>query len=765
MAEGLDRIAEAAELAKRSVAAAAVEMAKIKAAADAAGVAVKDVSGAMAKLDAAAASAQKKTDADLKKLEEAAKRTKEESERTADKAKDLFNRGIGGGQLAEQLKHVREGFRLAKDGSEQTSTRFMAAAGIIGIVTREAIALASALNSVSLAAQAEREQIALLGGMHQNLQDATSGTITLTQESALREQVLAHHLTLSAQQYEVLARAAREYAAVHGVDMAAGITHVVGEMTREETAAGGVATAAVRAEEAINRMAQAQAGHAPLVRSAAEEQARLDGAYGRAAATIVNRLMPGTDAMLNQFRSWAAQAATVQTATTRVTDAAEAQRLAQLHEAQASEAALEAARALREEHQRLKEGLDHTKTSAELLASAMRANAGTFARGAERIAAANLAVTEGRARRAEDRRVRAVITASYTGTDRTDALGGAGLQAGGGDNGIAALRAQIARERAIAEEIGAGTVDVSRRTDFDRRGRAHLESMRGYLERELEALRTHNQAMIAENASAAQQEQSDNQEQNAAYQSQRAERFNAERLERVQRLHDLQEHAIAVHAAMQAEIAARRDANDFALQASQQWRANLQLDITSAQRFASFTTSAYNAVTAAAEQQITALIEGTVQGDEALRAFTHTIALQIGFQAAKEALFEFAAAAAMMGRAAGSYGADAGAEVSAGWHIAAGLGYAALAGGGIALAVATNPQRPAQASTGLGAGGPASAASASAGSAGGTTINYTFEIAGSYIDRDGFRDMTMDSIQTAHRLGETPMAVREREAA
>jgi hypothetical protein len=58
-----------------------------------------------------------------------------------EKANDLFARAFGGGEFAERLKKVGEGFKIAADNSESAGTRIKAFAGAAGLAAQAALAL------------------------------------------------------------------------------------------------------------------------------------------------------------------------------------------------------------------------------------------------------------------------------------------------------------------------------------------------------------------------------------------------------------------------------------------------------------------------------------------------------------------------------------------------------------------------------------------------------------------------------------------------
>jgi hypothetical protein len=116
---------------------------------------------------------------------------------------------------------------------------------------------------------------------------------------------------------------------------------------------------------------------------------------------------------------------------------------------------------------------------------------------------------------------------------------------------------------------------------------------------------------------------------------------------------------------------------------------------SSAQRMSGAIKGQLSSMEGAFEQHLGAIIEGNENAGEALKKFTHTVMLQTAVKATVLSAEEFAAGFAMVARAAGSYGADVGAESSASGHFIAGGIYAGIAGGSAAGAYATNPSKSA----------------------------------------------------------------------
>lgn len=138
------------------------------------------------------------------------------SAQAAEKASELFQRGIGGGEAAEKMKKISEGLRLYGDQSINATDRGMALAGSLGMMARMA---AGAAEGILAFAQQVLEATAKVD-QHQRSLDTLGSTytdaISITDQLTIREGLLSHNLFLTSEQTEVLNGRMREFATVHG---------------------------------------------------------------------------------------------------------------------------------------------------------------------------------------------------------------------------------------------------------------------------------------------------------------------------------------------------------------------------------------------------------------------------------------------------------------------------------------------------------------------------------------------------------------------
>jgi hypothetical protein len=685
--------------------------------------------------------------AELKLLGDAA-------QRQADKAQDIFHKGVGGEQLAGHLRDVREGYRLAADKELDFETRLTAGTGVLGIAAGAALDFGRALNDVMLAAEAEREQINLLSAAHSEMRRETQDTISLSNESALREQALAHGLELTAADYGVAARAAREYAAIHGGDMSAAIQHVIGDLQGQAGATGSVLTQTERTSAALARMREEQQHLGPLVRSRAEDQqawtARLHD-FGQE----VIAAMAATESMSEiDHRIMAGETADH----TQQIAQHEAERLAHERTAQAQEAARASAQRLKQEHIELAAGMDQVKTAAAMLQSAMNMDVGTADRFAARLAAARAAVEQGVARRAEDRAVRRALTA-YHGTARTDAMAGGGVQAGGGPGFTGDQRDEMNRQiTAIEVQMHDQSIRFERM-----HGKVH-ETVQHFLQREQAEMRRAmelRQRMLAEldmgmAAVAAHGTEADRvaarEAQNADVEDLAGGKSGAWRTRKTE--YDAEKTQIAAVALeRKTALDAEQDAHDWRLQSSRAWRDTLHTDQSAVQSFTEFSTAAFNNVTGSFKAHLSALIVGKETIGEALSGMLQETLLSVATEAAVQALFEGAKAIA----AAASDRYDQAAE-----HAYAAAAYAATAiATGVGAGVMARSSAAAPNGSGAASPRPANAASvpggSNAGGGGGMTVVYN--ISGVF-DQKGADGVVHSSLQNLYRNGNLPPVVR-----
>jgi hypothetical protein len=713
--------------------------------------------GAAEKFFLAATGGASKTTKEMEALNAAVTRVQQ----TQEKATEIFQRGVGGGELAEKYKKAKEGIKLFGDETISATDRTMALAGAVGIGARilggyvgTAIQMAHAVRDASVAVQTERDEITQLRGSYEGLRAATLGVLSTHDALALRHTVQSANLRLTASQMATVAAEARNLAREEGTTLAEATTVVTGALTGNADAAAHLGVSSLRAGDAIRQMAahQREGGNAAL--SAAEQAAIADRGWATLGRTVLDGV--GGIGLLGQGYNWLGQQIEGVGSTRRRFASEEerddAMRLIRLQQQREHNQELERARqayaGATAEAVRLATAVKDAAHAGDDLTRALLPGenlADRLGTLRSRIAAHDMA----RGQRDElARMARREGTMSNADINRE-------LGISGGQDNSEIQRALLAQQRLALIEEGTNTHLVQLQ-------RQRHETTQHFLQAELEAQTAANAARRtlreAEAADIARLQTREQESFNSgmAIDAARKGAQNAEQ----ERLRLLTNERIAGY---DREMEAYRHSINVQIQLSEQWRANLHLQETSAQRFAGFTTGMFNSITAAAEQHFTALIEGSESGIQAVTAFVHTIGIQLALQASKEALIELGKGLSMLGRAAGSEGADVGAESSAAFHFAAFAAYVALAGAGVGAAAATNPQKPAAATLGGGGGGGGAATAARAGGGAdhsGPGMNLTFNNYGIY-DSKGARAMVADQMDDMARNNAQPVSVRQ----
>jgi hypothetical protein len=128
------------------------------------------------------------------------------------------------------------------------------------------------------------------------------------------------------------------------------------------------------------------------------------------------------------------------------------------------------------------------------------------------------------------------------------------------------------------------------------------------------------------------------------------------------------------------EEKAARERNDLQTQLSQRFAQHQELNQTTAQNAAGLIEGAYNTMTGALKTHIAAVIQGKEDVGQAVKATLQEILLSLAAESATKAIMETAMGFAALARGASSYGADAGAVVSAPMHFTSAAMFAAIAG-------------------------------------------------------------------------------------
>ncbi len=665
-------------------------------------------------------------------LVEGSRAVKEQSEKLATLKTALDHAAIGGHGLARATEMVNEGMRLASESMESLE-RFGGSAGeAFGSLARTISSMArgdlvgfvmsahrGAMAIAEMATESDRQVAALehLGAAYELVTSATNDTMDETDAFRMQQRLLEAGLQLTGQELATVAGFAREHARALGVDATTATENLTSALIAGSArglrpygiSIDSNATRGANLNTILARMATNLGTTGVSARTAAEDMHLFDrelgdtaNELGRSAASALHLsdIMHGlTDIIRDTGGVATAMSAAVHAAfqlshlnvfgaantiaaynrqdqeASRQRAHAEQETLDAQH---AVVVATDAARA---------RGLDLTRVQLHDAADMVQ-----LANTLRTYEHETLAVQQQQVDAIGDQRrlsgLRERDAAAYAENERTrlangDAAAGATPAAarhGGGAHHShlidmqAAARAENARQEAEESRQEAAETEAAERAAERSAQEKAAEEMRVAIERKAaesrvyheqeEALRTHNEHILQEE----------------------------------------KQHARAI------QDARRTDSNLM----RETWMANLHLHETENQRMADFTTSAYHTMTGALEQHIAAVIEGNETGGAAARAAFHQISMALGMQAGEQMVMELAAGFGMLGRAAGSYGADVGAEVSATQHfVSAGI-YGTLAGAGFAGAAASNAPKQAGAS-----GGVAPSAAASLGRTGG----------------------------------------------
>ncbi len=610
-----------------------------------------------------------------------------------------------------------------------------------------------------------------LGRSYDLVSEATRGT--LDAESALRAQqsLTQSGLRVTAEQFAVITRRARDYALATGTETPQALDQLVDALRGGE--AEGLRRFGLSADHTGNRVRGLQSaihqmkdqtnGAVPPLRTASEEMATLGrvaqttggiiassmaSGIGTAIAWLANLVGAGNGALttLGAITS-ALGMANNETGDAASRASGRASGDARLGAGNRYNRAAAAARARGFTGRIMRQ--DQFRNTADLNAAAARLE-GAGSQGAFTQANAGSAAYENSLALASG-----ATTSAEAAAARREAAEDlrAGNRPGGGGSGLGDLRAELAREQGIARNLGIAEIGGGRETSFDRRGHAHLESQQHFLQRLVDAQKTANEARITSNREANQQLDDDDTETNQATLERQNARTQAERAHLVERQTLLNAQVQAVRTAMEQEAAAQREHMDTRKQMSNAWRETLQLDQTASQGFAHFSTQAFNGVTNAFKQHLSAFITGKESIGEALNNMLKETLLSVATEAAIQSLMEGAraiAAYATPATAAMGPGHTAAAFAYAGVAAATGLGAAAMYQGGNAAPV----------TTGGGFSASASGPSPGAGGSGGNTIIYEFNVSGGITDREGFAHAVGEGVQMLARTDSLPPELR-----
>ncbi len=688
----------------------------------------------------------------------------------ANKATELFRKGIGGGEYAEKAKSISDGLKIWGDTAQTTAVRQQALTGALGIGLRavagyatQLFSMASAMRDAGVAASAQRDQLIQLRGAYASLQTAAAGTLTVESALAVQRQVSATGLHLSNEQMRVAVETARELTAQEGGTLESNLSVVTDALSGQATAAAHLGVSARSGSEALQQLSQRLATHAPIARSAAESAEAADRGFlslGRAALAATTPLDPlisaynsvghAFDSLVGTQTRYATveeaeRARDVMMAQQRTTHATQMERQAQSYHT-ATTAAHDLSTAIKDAAHSGDE-----LTRALLPGETIQARLGVLR---TRIATADMA----QGQREEVRRAALADGTIGSPAQINTALG----FSGGGSRSTAANDAKIAASQATQAARASGMTDeqvsaVTERTQRFAGDRTHRrEGDVAYFTRLAAAYR----AAMEESTAAADAEVRDLQRV-ADEQGHHEEVVGAEETAFRARTQAIQDFTANSLAANDVREAARQDEieqmHSYTEQMSAAWGVASAEQANHVTALASTTKMAFDTMTHAVQQHVVALVDGKESAAEAGRGILHDSLMNLGSEALGKSLFYLGEG---IGRAASSYGMDATAvglfEASA---VMAGV--AALGLGGGALVNAAMPASTPSAASGGGglASRPASVGAGGSDNSGGV-YNYNVNITGGIIDRDGFIEAQREGWQQMARTDSLPTEMR-----
>lgn len=636
-------------------------------------------------IDGAIVSAQ-----DLKKqvqgIADEAKKAADKLAAASAKGQELFDRGMGGGESAEKLKKIREGFSLYGDTANTATVRNQALVGSLGMLARGLFGAAEgavrfAQNIAEATARADVHQRAIdaLGASYEATNRITHEAMSAEQQLGVHTALLSQNIFLSAEQTAVANRAMREFAIIHGgtaTDAIGRFSQAVqsadnGALAQFGVHIGAGVPAADRMTVALRQLEEAQRHQAGISTTASEAAENHRSTLSRLGDQLYQLADP-----FSALDQRVAEHSREETNAARASSELTQQMLAEKN----------AAEALKDAHNHVTESLDHGKevmrtvlnqTLEYVRVMNLASSAGSnFAfdpnqtlaqQGERRLMAARQMIANRRAQAEQDRSIRAALRSEgVSGSDLAAQFGGGGGQRENHDSEIAAGLAQA------AQEIAADRARLA----------AHNEFLAARYDAENEDIQRRRQLVQDWNKEQLQAENDNNHER--------------ERNE---------------NARMMAEERRAAESNSLQAQLSQRFAQHAETRETTAQGMASIVDNAYQTMTSGLQQHIGAVLSGTETIGQAAKEEGKQVLLGMAEQAGAKAIFQFGEGLANTARLVGSYGADAGAGAAAAANFASGaeyLAFAALAGGAYA-AVSAIPS-----------GSPAAAAGASQASSGQT---------------------------------------------
>jgi hypothetical protein len=668
-----------------------------------------------------AKAAKKAADDAAKAASDAAKalqKLRDDAENAREKSSELFTKGIGGGEAAEKIKSISDGFKIAGDKANDMGTRVRAAAGSVGIMGRMVAGAASeVLNFVREVGEAtarvdqHQRMIRALGESYQVTNALTQGAMNAAEQFAVREQLLAHNTFLRTEQTATLNRAMREFAAIHGGEASAAMQRFTQAVEQGDNVAlaqfnvhlDASVPAARRMQAAIDQLASAQRDTPIVPPTETERQRSFTQWLGDTTDALYTYTADGLNPNREAMREWAQNVTTV-------TRSIQEQRQQLLAQQQASD---QVKNAIANINHVLRDQFNQNLTNAGLLVASITARVVEYTtalnrasnasqrfafnadmgaeQNASRLMGAQQLLANLRSQRASDRTVRREMRLNGATNDELSAIGLGGGSSGGAAANLADLKRGVSE---AINEIGrlGGTWELLQRQrgeteeHFWHRYEEHAQGALEHARQELEITRSiedHHRALLQVLRDEKALKDADvTVSKDAAAGTTRAGTYYTKGQGAI---------SGGEYGADSDQLRQMQQASDYSQQFAQTFGATAENIQTTAQTTASIVGQAWGAMTGSFKSHLGALIEGKEDAAAAFGGMLHEALLSIAEESTIQALFNGAKAVAAL---ASQQYAQAGqfataAAMYAGVAVATGLG-----------AAATTPR-----SAGAGAGG------------------------------------------------------------
>lgn len=685
--------------------------------------------------------AAKSAAADVKKQVEEAnealkqlQKTQSDLEKSQEKARDLFAKGVGGGETAEKLKSIREGLAIYKNEANDASTRNQALVGSLGLMGRvamgvagEVMQFASSMIEANARLDEHQRHLDALGPSYQATRAATDGAMNAADQFAIRQATLAQNVFLTSQQMATMNAAMRQSAIETGgtaTEAASRFEHAVLAADNNALAPFGVrldasVPIAQRMSQAINQLSENHRTQATITRTATEVQRMHEEGTGRLRDTVLGILDP-----FHELDERVARTSREQTAAARAADEHRQALLAQKHQLEQLQTAIDNVNHVMRDQQniamtglsnalasvtnqviRYTQELDRASNAGQRLAFNADLEQQGLNQTESRMAGLRQVIQNRRAERANNRAL--VAEGRREGYSDADLIGAGVLQQGQHHD----TKSQIYN----AAEIAAAASDE----EIARHRNETLQQMESDTRKAYEDMSETAQAEARKQARAL----------DDAYNGRHGYTNGTG--------------AGGDYGVDPEQLRQMQEAQDFSTQFANVFAQNTEHAASMAQSFSATVASSMGTATGALRSHFAAWVAGRETVGEAAQAIVHEVLLSLATEAAIKAIFNYGEAIA----AAATYR-----YAEAAQHLAAAGIYTAVAGIAGAGAAITVPH-PSAAATGSNAGGlpPAAAqahTSSGQGSSGGNVFQITFSGA-TYGTREELHDSLVHGINEA----------------